>query len=101
MVQALEEKKPERALEIVRKYQEDEQFICAKDESDQLIEKRFQFKYQRFERKGLTLLHYAMLYNCEELMKLLLEKNAGEVLQIWVRVGHPISNKCSSAICIA
>ena len=41
------------------------------------VEERLQYKYRRFERKGLTLLHYAALYDQAKMVELLLEHKAG------------------------
>ena len=48
-----------------------------RDEKADFVEERFQYKYRRFERKGLILLHYASLYDQAKMVELLLKHNSG------------------------
>ena len=41
------------------------------------VEERLQYKYRRFERKGLTLLHYSAMYDQASMVELLLKHKAG------------------------
>lgn len=53
--------------------------VHATDERDGYVEERYQYKYRLFERQGLTLLHYAAIYNQPRMVKLLILHNAGKV----------------------
>ena len=71
----MEEKDSNKALEITEKNVDT--LVHTEDMRDGRVEERLQYKYRRFIRKGLTLLHYAALYDQAKMVKLLLEHKAG------------------------
>ena len=77
-IQALEGNEYEKAFEITRNSVDQLAHIEDKrDGEGDLVEERLQYKYRRFERKGLILLHYASLYDQTKMVELLLKHNAG------------------------
>ncbi len=78
VIKALEENNRDRALEIARKNVD--KLVDAEDTRDGRVEERFQYKYRRFKRKGLTLLHYAAFYDHANMVELLLQHNAGKLV---------------------
>ena len=80
IMQALEENNREKALEIAKNNVG--KLVDEEDTRDGRVEERFQYKYRRFRRKGLTLLHYAAFYDHANIVQLLLQHNAGKLL-LW------------------
>lgn len=75
---ALEDSEWERAFEMTRNCVDKLVHVEDKrDGSSDYVEERLQYKYRRFERKGLILLHYASLYDQAKMVELLLKHNAG------------------------
>ena len=74
-LKALEDNKTDKAFEILEK--DVTNLVHATDEREGYVEERFQYKYRLFERRGLTLLHYAAIYNQPRMVKLLIQHKAG------------------------
>ena len=72
----MEERESERAKELTDKVEDE--LVNASDMRDGEVEEHLQYKYRRFQRKGLTLLHYAALYDHEHMVETLLRKGAGK-----------------------
>ncbi len=54
--------------------------VHAEDRRDNCVEERFQYRYRKFQRKGLTLLHYAAIYDQVKMVKILLQNGAGKLI---------------------
>ena len=79
----MKEGQRERAKELTVKIEG--QLVNAIDmRSGEVEEQHLQYKYRRFQRKGLTLLHYAALYDHEDMVDTLLKKGAGKQLERYV-----------------
>lgn len=74
VLKALEEGDQEEAFNITKKHVD--QLVHTKDVCEGNVEGK-EYKYRPFLRKGLTLLHYAAMYDNEEMVKILLENGAG------------------------
>ena len=72
----MEKRETERAKELTDGI--GGELINASDIRDGKVEQHLQYKYRRFQRKGLTLLHYAALYDHRDMVEILLGKGAGK-----------------------
>ena len=77
-MKALEDNKTDKAFEILEKNVTN--LVNATDEREGHVEERFQYKYRPFERRGLTLLHYAALYDQPRMVNILIQHKAGNSL---------------------
>ena len=72
----MEKGKREDAKKLTAKIEGE--LINASDMRDGDVEEHLQYRYRRFQRKGLTLLHYAALYDHRDMVEILLGKGAGK-----------------------
>lgn len=86
----MEEGKPEEALKITRDNCDRVDFVQAKDETTKsngggahMYINCFEYRYRKQPREGFTLLHYAVLYNQVEVMKVLIQHGAGLSNRVW------------------
>ena len=79
LCKALEEREFERALHITKENsKEKEDFVRFSDDSTGCLESCYEYRYRGIFRKGFTLLHYAMVYGQDEMVKVLMENETGK-----------------------
>ena len=77
VLQALEDSDYGKAIELTSKNAKE--LVHTEDERGGELEERFQYKYRRFKKEGLTLLHYAALHDQDKMVEILLKHKAGNL----------------------